>query len=44
MKDKVICDGKYRLVEKIGKGVFGVVAKAISKEGKEVALKALRVN
>ncbi|MBP9675082.1 MAG: hypothetical protein KBD63_08325 [Bacteriovoracaceae bacterium] len=37
---------KYKLLDKIGKGVFGVVAKAEdeSAERKEVALKILRKN
>jgi hypothetical protein len=26
--------GKYKLIEKVGKGVFGVVAKAVDENGK----------
>lgn len=36
--------GKYKLMEKVGKGVFGVVAKAKDEKGEEVALKVLRKN
>lgn len=41
---KTVGSGKYRLVEKVGKGVFGVVAKAADEKGEEVALKVLRKN
>ena len=36
---------KYQIIDKIGKGVFGIVAKAVNIEQKlEVALKILRKN
>ena len=41
---KAVGCGKYRLVEKAGKGVFGVVAKAVADSDREVALKILRRN
>lgn len=41
---KAVGCGKYRLLDKAGKGVFGVVAKAVDDSGREVALKILRRN
>lgn len=41
---KAVGCGKYKLVEKAGKGVFGVVARAVDDTGREVALKILRRN
>lgn len=42
---KIVGAGKFRLIEKIGKGMFGVVAKAETKEGNQfVALKIIRKN
>ena len=40
---KVVCK-RYRVIDKIGRGVFGIVAKAIDQhnENREVALKILR--
>jgi serine/threonine protein kinase len=36
--------GRYKLIEKVGKGMFGVVASAEEKGGKVVALKIIRKN
>jgi serine/threonine-protein kinase PRP4 len=41
---KAVGSGKYRLAEKVGKGVFGVVARAVDGQGQQVALKVLRKN
>ena len=41
-----VIGNKYKIIEKIGRGVFGVVAKAelVDEPGKYVALKILRKN
>jgi serine/threonine protein kinase len=41
---KVVGSGKYKLAEKVGKGVFGVVARAVDDQGQDLALKVLRKN